>query len=190
MQKPSKSCFPENPQSRQTSCYGFDVRGTCEVARRGRAVRAEVVAVFAKRMCIAGLVLFAILNLTDYVQTYALLTVTGGRVYEANPLANAFLDGLGWPGLAVYKAATVGMVIASVILLLRRRPSAGVGVVVAGCLTLTAVTLYSHGLVARAEPVEALKEYSYRRVVPAHARLQPPPAIPRSQGIEFPPVAE
>jgi len=150
----------------------------------------EVLAVFAKRVSFAGLALFAILNLTDYVQTYALLTSSGGKVYEANPLADAFLDHLGWGGLAAFKAATVAMVVVSVVLLLRRRPSAGIGVVVAGCIALTAVTLYSHQLVTAAEPSQHAKSFSARRTVRHESLARTTFAAPGLQGGGHLPRAE
>ena len=106
---------------------------------------------WAKRVCIAGLAVYAVLSVTDFVQTYALIESTGGRVYEANPVAAGWLHDYGWSGLAVFKAGAVAVVFGVIAILARRRPKAGVGVVVAACLSLVYVTLYSHGLVTAKE---------------------------------------
>jgi hypothetical protein len=101
----------------------------------------------AKRICVAGLLIFAVLSATDFVQTYALIKLTGGVVTEANPVAATWLDLFGWSGLAVFKAAAVLVVIGAVAVLASRRPLAGIGVTAAACLTLTCVTMRSHEMV-------------------------------------------
>lgn len=103
-----------------------------------------------KRTCYAGLALFAILSVTDFVQTYVLVRGTGGWVYESNPVANEWLSRYGWSGLAVFKAGAVLVVAGAVGLLAVRRPGAGVAVVAAACTALLWVTLYSREMMARA----------------------------------------
>ena len=60
-----------------------------------------------KRICAAGLAVFLALSLTDFVQTFALITGSDGAVYEANPIADAWLAKHGWTGLAAFKAGIV-----------------------------------------------------------------------------------
>jgi len=120
----------------------------------------------SKRACYAGLAVFAVLSVTDYVQTYVLVQTTGGRVYESNPVAGAWLARYGWVGLAAFKAGAVAVVVGSVALLAARRPGAGAGVAVTACLALLWVTLYSRQLMAQTPAagdspvsVEALSEW-------------------------------
>ena len=100
----------------------------------------------AGTLLIAGLIVFGLLSLTDYAQTFALIEHGNGEVVESNPIASAWLERYGWPGLAVFKAGTVVVFAAAAVLVWRRRPHAGVGIAAVGCAALLAVTNYSHGL--------------------------------------------
>jgi hypothetical protein len=102
----------------------------------------------AKRNWLAGLALFALLSLTDFVQTYALISDGEGGVYEANPVAGAWLERHGWGGLAAFKVGAVAVFIGAAALLLIRRPKAGAGVMALGCAALFLVTVYSSQLIA------------------------------------------
>jgi hypothetical protein len=104
------------------------------------------VAMRAQSICRAGLILFIVLSVTDLVQTYVLIQGTGGRVYEANPVAGVWLLRYGWLGLVVFKAGVLFVFVASVAVLMRHRPRASAWVVVIGCLVLALVTLYSRQL--------------------------------------------
>lgn len=102
-----------------------------------------------KRICAAGLAVFLALSLTDFVQTFALITGSDGAVYEANPIADAWLAKHGWTGLAAFKAGIVLVVVGVVAVLARRNPPAAVFVTAAACLVTGGVTVYSHGLIGR-----------------------------------------
>ncbi|HET6573349.1 MAG TPA: DUF5658 family protein [Fimbriiglobus sp.] len=115
----------------------------------------------AKRIWLAGLALFALLSVTDFVQTYALIADSDGGVYEANPVANAWLEQHGWGGLAAFKAGAVAVFVGAAALLLVRRPNAGAGVMALGCAALFAVTVYSGQLLAN----------PYRSAVPGPANV-------------------
>ena len=97
---------------------------------------------------VIALAVFAALSLVDYTQTAALIRGSEGRVYEANPVASAWLEAYGWGGLAAFKVGACALFIGSVALLGRRRPRVGAVLAVVGCLTLLAVTCYSHSLLA------------------------------------------
>ncbi len=107
----------------------------------------------ARTFFLAGLALFAVLSVTDFIQTFALISGGDGQVYEANPVAALWLERYGWHGLAVFKAGTVFLFVAAAVLLVRRHPRAGAGVVALGCAALLLVTNYSGQLLA--EPPEA-----------------------------------
>jgi hypothetical protein len=102
-----------------------------------------------KRFCMAGLVLYVVLSITDLVQTYVLIRGSGGLVYEANPVAGVWLRRYGWLGLVAFKAGAMFIFAASVALLARYRPQAGAWVVMLGCLILVLVTIYSRQLLER-----------------------------------------
>jgi len=57
--------------------------------------------VTTKRLALLGLGFYAVLSVVDFVFTFALIRLSGGAAYEANPVAAAWLDRFGWPGLAV-----------------------------------------------------------------------------------------
>ncbi len=68
------------------------------------------------------LLAFAMLSACDFVITYQLLSRGQDRVYEANPLANHWLQKNGWIGLAAFKATLVFGVMLIAIYVYYRRP--------------------------------------------------------------------
>jgi hypothetical protein len=98
---------------------------------------------------LVGLGLFALLSVTDWVMTFALLRLHPGAV-ESNPVAAACLERYGWEGLALYKTGSVLVFLGAVYLLARRRPAVAACVVAFGCAALLAVTTYSHDLIREA----------------------------------------
>jgi hypothetical protein len=112
--------------------------------------------VIAKRVWLVGLSVFALLSLIDFIQTYALINGGEGSVYEANPVANAWLQQYGWNGLAVFKIGAVVVFVAAAVLVAIRRPRVGAAVMAAGCLALLSVTVYSSRLLAATSEPEEL----------------------------------
>lgn len=110
-----------------------------------------------KRVLLIGLAAFTGLSLIDFTQTAALINGSEGRVYEANPVAAAWLESYGWHGLAAFKVGACLLFVGSVALLARRRPRVGAGLTLLGCLALLAVTCYSFNLLAN-PPVDAEEE--------------------------------
>jgi hypothetical protein len=68
----------------------------------------------------------------------------GGRVYESNPVAHAWLKGYGWHGLIGFKGGTVLVFTGVVLVLLRHRPRAGLVLVMFACAAVGWVVLYSY----------------------------------------------
>src|SRR6478609_3973805 len=97
-----------------------------------------------KSATVAGLILFLILSLSDLCLTWMLIRHGGGRVYESNPVAHAWLRGYGWHGLAGFKGLTVLVFAAAVLVLLRHRPRAGLVLVTFACVAVGWVVLYSY----------------------------------------------
>jgi hypothetical protein len=95
------------------------------------------------------LVLFAFLSLADLILTWQLLQLSGGRIYESNPIANIFLTNFGWLGLVIFKLEIVVLVEFLAVLISRYRPAIGGRILAFGCLTLTAVVLYSSSLLGK-----------------------------------------
>ena len=89
------------------------------------------------------LFLFTSLNLADLFLTYQLLENGEGRVYESNPIAEAWLARYGWAGLVVFKLAGVLLVTGLCLFISLHRPRASGLVLVFSCTVLTAVVLYS-----------------------------------------------
>ncbi|MFO0849341.1 MAG: hypothetical protein U0871_12425 [Gemmataceae bacterium] len=128
------------------------------------------------RVTVAGLAVFAALSATDFMQTFALVETTGGRVVEGNPVAAEWLDRYGWAGLAAFKAASVLVVCGVIFLLARHRPPAGALVTAVGCLALISVTTYSHNLLASTPPAD---EVDLVAVCPGCGPSGPRPASSR-----------
>jgi hypothetical protein len=146
----------------------------------------------AGTLLIAGLIVFGLLSLTDYAQTFALIEHGNGEVIESNPVASAWLERYGWPGLAVFKAGSVIVFATAAVLVWRRRPRAGVGMAAVGCAALLAVTNYSHGLLIQPREVAgnmtpALSDLTHGTTIsdptgdPVGSQLGawPPPPVPR-----------
>jgi hypothetical protein len=89
------------------------------------------------------LVLFALLNATDFGLTWYLLRAGGGEVYESNPVAAWWLGHYGWLGLAGFKAATMALAAGLGVLVFVRRPQVGHRLLGFSCAALAAVVLYS-----------------------------------------------
>jgi Domain of unknown function (DUF5658) len=116
------------------------------------------------------LVLFAFLSVLDFGFTYRLLHASGGSIYEANPLANAWLQRFGWPGLALYKLLAVAAVAAAVLIIALRRPRLGSRLLNFACLTVSVVVVYSLSLSSML-PASAIGGQSTRSSRPAVAML-------------------
>jgi hypothetical protein len=87
--------------------------------------------------------LFILLSLGDLFLTGHLLEQGDGRVYEGNPIANAWLSRYGWTGLVIFKGLAIGLVAVVILFISRSRPRVGGGLLTFGCTVLSAVMLYS-----------------------------------------------
>jgi hypothetical protein len=111
----------------------------------------------AKILHLRKLLLFAGLSLADLALTWLLVRRSGGRVYEANPVAGWWLEHHGWLGLAGFKAGLVLLVIVLTLLISRYRPHFGGLLLGFACSVVTGVLVYSvalAGLVNRHEETE------------------------------------
>jgi Domain of unknown function (DUF5658) len=94
--------------------------------------------------------LFILLSGADLFLTWRLLSQRGSTVYESNPLAAWLLDRFGWPGLTLFKAVAVIVVLTATAILCRRSPRVGVRVLTFGCTVLSGVVVYSFMLAGAA----------------------------------------
>jgi uncharacterized membrane protein len=112
-----------------------------------------------QRLILAGLIGFTALSVTDFLQTFALVEASDGRIVEGNPVAAEWLDRWGWTGLAVFKAGAVAVVLGVIYVLARHRPPAGAMVAAIGCLALAVVTTRSDHLLANLPPAHEEDEF-------------------------------
>lgn len=94
-----------------------------------------------------ALVSYVVLGLADLGLTLYLLRVSGGRVYESNPLAGAWLSAYGSVGLAIFKALAMVLFAGCAALISLRHPQAGRRLLTAGCAITAGVVVYSVVLV-------------------------------------------
>lgn len=104
------------------------------------------------------LLFFTFLSLADFGLTWHLLGRTGGAAYEANPVADWWLQHFGWPGLALFKLTTVLLVSGLGVLIYRYRPSTARRLLSFACALLAAVVLYSGYLVYAAAGIPVVLE--------------------------------
>lgn len=97
-----------------------------------------------------GSVLLLSLAVADLLVTHALLR-RGPTFYESNPIADWIFRRWNVAGMAVFKFAAMGGVIAVAELVERRRPGRGRFVLLVGCLATAAVV--THGLRLLIAPV-------------------------------------
>lgn len=121
-----------------------------------------------KVFCLFGLALYVALSVADFLLTFALLKLSDGIAYEANPIAAACLDSHGWMGLAAFKATLVIVFVGSVGYITTRKKRVGACLAVYGCAMLVGVVIHSQGLIG-----EARHEIATRS-----AGWGPPPADP------------
>src|SRR5262249_53364438 len=121
------------------------------------------------------LAFFTVLSLADYGLTWHLLGRTGGAAYEANPVANWWLQHFGWPGLALFKLTTVLLVSGLGVLIYRYRPSTARRLLTFACGLLPAGGL-SGGCLACAAAALPAAQGRDEDLLP---RRRPPAAKPR-----------
>jgi Domain of unknown function (DUF5658) len=100
----------------------------------------------ARRLPIGALFLFGVLSVIDLGLTWFLLSQSGGRIYEVNPIANAWLATYGWAGLIVYKVIGLLLVVGVVLFISRRQPHIGKRLLNFAILALGCVAMYSYYL--------------------------------------------
>lgn len=89
------------------------------------------------------LALFAFLSLADLGLTLELIRRSNGRVYESNPIADAWLASYGSSGLALFKILAVLIVAVSAVLVSRHRPRVGARLLSLACGATGLVVAYS-----------------------------------------------
>ena len=95
---------------------------------------------------VGSLFLFMLLSIADLSLTWFLLTSSGGKIYESNPIADAWLASYGWAGLVVYKILGLLLVASIVVIISYRQPRTGRRLLNFAICALGAVTVYSYYL--------------------------------------------
>jgi uncharacterized membrane protein YhaH (DUF805 family) len=95
------------------------------------------------RLRLTLLSIFVILSILDFAFTMFLVQGSGGVIYESNPIANWFLQHLGWIGLAGFKLSLVAFVAWAALMVSRWRPRLSLGVLSLGCVVMMPVVGYS-----------------------------------------------
>lgn len=98
------------------------------------------------------LFVFSLLSLADLGLTLHLLSQGGGRVYESNPIAGAWLEAFGWAGLAAFKILMVFLVAGACVVIARYRPVVAGRVLQLACLATGSVVVYSFFLSGAVSP--------------------------------------
>jgi hypothetical protein len=83
------------------------------------------------------------LSVADFFLTYRLVQQSGGRFYEGNPIAHAWLSDYGWSGLLFFKIVAVLLVGAVCIFISLYRPRLGGNILLFACASVAAVVMYS-----------------------------------------------
>lgn len=130
-----------------------------------------------------GMCLFVVLNITDWMLTFALLRIEPTAT-ESNPVAAVCLKRYGWDGLAIYKACAMVVFLSAVILIARRRPKVAGRVLVFACSALLAVTVYTHELICETHRLR--KEYGLGEEIPSPASRYSKSSLPTPKNCPFP----
>jgi hypothetical protein len=126
-----------------------------------------------------ALLCYATLGTADLVLTLYLIQRSGGRVYEGNPVAGAWLSSYGSIGLAAYKALAMVLFAGCVVLVSLRHPTTGKRLLRVACVVTGGVVVYSAFLVTEVgRRVPAPNVHIEQRVValPASAEEETMPA--------------
>jgi hypothetical protein len=89
------------------------------------------------------LYLFVLLSLADLFLTWCLLHQDQGPFFESNPVAGWWLQRHGWLGLVAFKAATVLVAAALLVVVSRYRPRTAGNALVLACALVGGVVFYS-----------------------------------------------
>jgi hypothetical protein len=95
------------------------------------------------------MLLFAALSFADLYLTRELLTRGHGKVYESNPIADAWLNRYGLDGLVFFKMGALTVVGVVALFLSTYRPRAGRWLLNFACIVVGSVAVYSWLLMSR-----------------------------------------
>jgi hypothetical protein len=101
------------------------------------------------------LALFALLSVADLFMTWQLVQASDGKVYESNPVANAWLASFGWTGLTIFKGLAILLVAGTAVYVSWHRPRTGGRLLIFACGATAFVVVYSCYLGLTGEPLNA-----------------------------------
>jgi hypothetical protein len=130
-------------------------------------------------------VLFGGLSGLDLYLTWLLVHLSGGDVYEGNPIAGAWLTAYGWTGLIVFKAIDLEVVSGLTFVISVYRPQVGRRLLSFACVAAAAVAVYSSVLLLHALPTGGplrglpLPKFSrHKHFIPTRPGPRPAPVRP------------
>jgi hypothetical protein len=132
----------------------------------------------------AKLALFGVLSALDLALTYNLLKNGNGRIYEGNPIANAWLTSYGWGGLTTYKVLSVVGFVGATVCVTARRPRVGQHVLTVACSILGVVVLYSWTLLWLG--THSVHQFESRLQRPSKEQVEAVAARARSTYVKWP----
>lgn len=121
----------------------------CQERRLGQFVYSLVSpeqALRAPSFWVGGLTVFVLLSFLDLCLTWLLIEQNEGRIFESNPIANAWLAQFGWSGLLLFKLAAMTVVIGAVTIIARYHRVKAALILLFACLTLGGVAFHSKHL--------------------------------------------
>lgn len=104
--------------------------------------RKESVAMF-KTLHPVKMAAFTALSFADLYLTYLLIQKSDGVIYEGNPIAGAWLDSYGWPGLATFKIVAMMLVGCVATVVSVQRPETAGRLLAFACCAVGFVVIYS-----------------------------------------------
>jgi len=142
-----------------------------DLAQNYAAMRLQV-AMSVKILHPGKLSLYLTLSLADLFLTYRLLQEGGGRVYEGNPIANAWLVAYGWRGLVMFKLLAMLLVGCMAAYVSLYHPQKGGHILQFACCALGLVVIYSCSLMrvsdSSPEKIEELEQQQIEQAMAAH----------------------
>src|SRR5262245_14753953 len=100
----------------------------------------------ARAIPFVSLFVYIALSLADLTLTWILLEYSGGKIYESNPIAGAWLATYGWAGLIIYKTLALALVVIVSVYVSFKQPQTARRLLRFAIVAVGAVTVYSYYL--------------------------------------------
>lgn len=105
-----------------------------------------------RKIPLVRLCLYVALSIFDLILTGEVLRLSGGKIYESNPLAQTWLQDYGWPGLVFFKVVMLLLVSSVAVFVSVRKPATGTRLLTFACVVVGLVVVYSWYLLMKFIP--------------------------------------